>query len=255
MNYIYIPICFYYFTTFRAFNNVFVCIYIPICFYYFLNKLLYSLFSYLFTFQYVSIISIIFGHNINNSAWFTFQYVSIISNITGDTSCYAQLFTFQYVSIISNRRDIWKKIAVTHLHSNMFLLFRKHWRRASGQNQIYIPICFYYFLDEPDFGVTEYSFTFQYVSIISFLNCLIILCIIHLHSNMFLLFLSFQIFRANAVGYLHSNMFLLFLLPIWRRCYGNSNLHSNMFLLFPFESLSKPHLYKNLHSNMFLLFR
>ena len=27
---------------------------------------------------------------------------------------------------------------------------------------------FYYFLDEPDFGVTEYSFTFQYVSIISF---------------------------------------------------------------------------------------
>ena len=45
-----------------------VVIYIPICFYYFLNKLLYSLFSYLFTFQYVSIISIIFGHNINNSA-------------------------------------------------------------------------------------------------------------------------------------------------------------------------------------------
>ena len=55
---IYIPICFYYFKSKRSQERQTHLIYIPICFYYFLysSSILFCKFS--FTFQYVSIISV-----------------------------------------------------------------------------------------------------------------------------------------------------------------------------------------------------
>ena len=103
---IYIPICFYYFnlTSYMVLNlngnlhsNMFllflsclsllcvsVLIYIPICFYYF-HSLNYSLHPLaLFTFQYVSIISVSVSSFYPARNAFTFQYVSIISYCSGD---------------------------------------------------------------------------------------------------------------------------------------------------------------------------
>ena len=100
----------------------------------------------------------------------------------------------------------------THLHSNMFLLFR---------------------------GTYEVNpwliakFTFQYVSIISRADGLIkATYAMYLHSNMFLLFRCVLHNMCLLHLHLHSNTFLLF------RGIGGSPsceepyLHSNMFLLF-----------------------
>ena len=76
-----------------------------------------------------------------------------------------------------------------HLHSNMFLLFRRiqlfarnsesiyipicfyYFKSKRSQERqthlIYIPICFYYFLYSSSILFCKFSFTFQYVSIIS----------------------------------------------------------------------------------------
>ena len=64
-----------------------------------LNKLLYSLFSYLFTFQYVSInIRQIYIEE-RGIKKFTFQYVSINIVLDFSSQGFTNLFTFQYVSI------------------------------------------------------------------------------------------------------------------------------------------------------------
>ena len=80
--------------------------------------------------------------------------------------CCVSLFTFQYVSIISvhplHTSDVTSGIYIPicfyyfmgnllhfprliHLHSNMFLLFRKLETTIHKTFLIYIPICFYYF--------------------------------------------------------------------------------------------------------------
>ena len=118
-----------------------------------------------------------------------FQYVSIISVSTIPSRILFPRFTFQYVSIISllsprhsflpeahlhsNMFLLFLYIAerlilcVQNLHSNMFLLFRSCLFDYCCRNNIYIPICFYYF-DGVDMDIRETQ--------------------IHLHSNMFLLF-------------------------------------------------------------------
>ncbi len=80
------------------------------------------------------------------------------------------------------------------------------------RSTIYIPICFYYFLNEIG---TKTAMNY------------------YLHSNMFLLFRSIikEIFTECAN--LHSNMFLLFQMGIKIPPTFRLNLHSNMFLLFP----------------------
>ena len=75
---------------------------------------------------------------------FTFQYVSIISICLFINIFQCFRFTFQYVSIIFGIIAI-EKICEIHLHSNMFLLFLTGVSFHSGMGQIYIPICFYYF--------------------------------------------------------------------------------------------------------------
>ena len=103
-------------------------------------------------------------------------------------------------------------IVVIHLHSNMFLLFRIRTSSPVFKVPIYIPICFYYFvniliLKRFNLGV----FTFQYVSIISFLlplfaglSCLFTFQYVSIIS-------SFCLYFAGTYANLHSNMFLLFL--------------------------------------------
>ena len=56
----------------------------------------------------------------------------------------------------------------SHLHSNMFLLFLYFNGSRICHNEIYIPICFYYFQIAKIFTVFDFRFTFQYVSIISY---------------------------------------------------------------------------------------
>ena len=123
LDFIYIPICFYYFQdehifiengisfTFQYVSIIsqqcqkeaqFTAIYIPICFYYFPSipsALIPSGSS--FTFQYVSIISRFPFLATLITYIFTFQYVSIISFLFSPSVSVAPSFTFQYVSIIS----------------------------------------------------------------------------------------------------------------------------------------------------------
>ena len=119
---------------------------------------------------------------------FTFQYVSIISDLRTSRERRSKRFTFQYVSIISKYSNIFK-----------YLLF------------IYIPICFYYFL----FSIS----TVMYGDSIYIPIC----------------FYYFQIqqYIQISVVHLHSNMFLLFRRQFRKRNSNPNNLHSNMFLLFP----------------------
>ena len=122
-----------------------------------------------------------------------------------------------------------------YLHSNMFLLFPvlhttggilliiyipicfyyflRSACRASAYNAIYIPICFYYFCNNNQFMKNLAKFTFQYVSIISWI------------------FSSFQDFYAQFTFQYVSIISTYF--PKIRT--GYKNLHSNMFLLFPHE--------------------
>ena len=123
---------------------------------------------------------------------------------------------------------------------------------ASG---IYIPICFYYFkyadCDDDEIAI----FTFQYVSIISYV-AEVGGCFAHnLHSNMFLLFHNQERVTADRRCNLHSNMFLLFPPRRWITAAVKEHLHSNMFLLFRNFSSFKSPTNTHLHSNMFLLFR
>ena len=97
-------------------------------------------------------------------------------------------FTFQYVSIISRTGYYCFSIARKNLHSNMFLLFRWSFYLILLSNAIYIPICFYYFGLRPCSGHS----------------------LSHLHYNMFQLFLVAAIVIMIIVVHLHSNMFLLF---------------------------------------------
>ena len=107
------------------------------------------------------------------------------------------------------------RLCVRNLHSNMFLLFLGRELRFLQSAIIYIPICFYYFkyadCDDDEIAI----FTFQYVSIISYV-AEVGGCFAHnLHSNMFLLFHNQERVTADRRCNLHSNMFLLFLL---RKC-------------------------------------
>ena len=98
-----------------------------------------------------------------------------------------------------------------HLHSNMFLLFRKPYRCIT---------------------TIASTFTFQYVSIISYLKQSKQTCKISF---------TFQYVSIISKLSLQDN-------KRWR------NLHSNMFLLFPWQGFLHPDIRRNLHSNMFLLF-
>ena len=124
-------------------NNV--LIYIPICFYYFQVGYKAIETAMIFTFQYVSIISILNFIFIPITSTFTFQYVSIISPLVLRTVLY-------HLNLHSNMFLLFRTIEScvenihVHLHSNMFLLFRSF-------------VCLNLFC--------AYPFTFQYVSIIS----------------------------------------------------------------------------------------
>ena len=99
-----------------------------------------------FTFQYVSIISCGETPNISAASAFTFQYVSIISvNANGE-----KLSEQIYIPICFYYFHLLRRIfgcVFRYLHSNMFLLFRSSTAKIQS---------------------ILYSFTFQYVSIISF---------------------------------------------------------------------------------------
>ena len=75
---------------------------------------------------------------------FTFQYVSIISILSSGNLMELKKFTFQYVSIISLKESAVQAFH-NNLHSNMFLLFQSMLFGHLYEKGIYIPICFYYF--------------------------------------------------------------------------------------------------------------
>ena len=118
---------------------------------------------------------------------FTFQYVSIISARAKVSIIAFSSFTFQYVSIISNY-DMKDTKTDDHLHSNMFLLFRRTANMQTDTNSFtfqYVSI-----ISEvvaPHCRFTN-KFTFQYVSIISTGKKKQLPPLSDLHSNMFLLF-------------------------------------------------------------------
>ena len=166
-------------------------IYIPICFYYF-SSLKHKFIDYLilFTFQYVSIISPAFASVFVPSDVFTFQYVSIISitDYFQDTAgCYIYIpicfyyfgckragilttttFTFQYVSIISSEHGILTTVW-DDLHSNMFLLFPQGDEGFACEPRFTFQYVSIISKNPHSTADKEKVFTFQYVSIISFL--------------------------------------------------------------------------------------
>ena len=144
---------------------------------------------------------------------FTFQYVSINTRDYDQRSDWADAFTFQYVSINTNDRPCiyggknnlhsnmflliprsWKTWSSRnfHLHSNMFLLIRHRirWKSPSIRN---LHSNMFLLIQEPlIITITTASrFTFQYVSINTDYVELYLEGEIHLHSNMFLLILRY----------------------------------------------------------------
>ena len=121
-------------------------------------------------------------------------------------------FTFQYVSIIS-ALVLFFILFFRNLHSNMFLLFRLSFQRTKKQrNNIYIPICFYYF--ELSFGELRtpifiyIPICFYYFSTLKSRHMLRIFIYIPI---CFYYFKEKKWLNASIYN-LHSNMFLLFLL-------------------------------------------
>ena len=120
-----------------------------------------------------------------------------------------------------------------HLHSNMFLLFRKHQRPVLIYGKhIYIPICFYYFYSSTRlyylYDVIYIPICFYYFRVVA--SLLQYTCFIYIP-------ICFYYFRRGTRGSL-----------------ANPDLHSNMFLLFPKTHIQRLTKKKYLHSNMFLLF-
>ena len=102
LDFIYIPICFYYFPSIPSAlipsGSSFTFQYVSIISRF---PFLATLITYIFTFQYVSIISFLFSPSVSVAPSFTFQYVSIISVHSRTIDIVRSKFTFQYVSIIS----------------------------------------------------------------------------------------------------------------------------------------------------------
>ena len=96
---------------------------------------------------------------------------------------------FQYVSIISVS-TIPSRILFPRFTFQYVSIISKSPPLNPSPTAIYIPICFYYF---------------------ALLLLLLLQLLIHLHSNMFLLFPSAFLSTSSSVSDLHSNMFLLFL--------------------------------------------
>ena len=123
---------------------------------------------------------------------------------------------------------------------------------------IYIPLCFYFIMDDLSEPIRANEFTFHYASTLSTFSFSHFLPLSHLHSTMLLLYLqvpslfirAYQIyiplcfyfiddtilFAERCISYLHSTMLLLYLgvrqCVGVRRCY----LHSTMLLLYRNES-------------------
>ena len=100
---------------------------------------------FLFTFQYVSIISHLDYKQQIMRPEFTFQYVSIISLNQQNGYLYLSKFTFQYVSIISEpcKRRKTRQGKFTFQYVSIISACRRSFSLRIGF--IYIPICFYYF--------------------------------------------------------------------------------------------------------------
>ena len=98
-----------------------------------------------FTFQYVSIISASLRFNKLTVKKFTFQYVSIISGTAPQGEQTYVIFTFQYVSIISKpcKRRKTRQGKFTFQYVSIISACRRSFSLRIGF--IYIPICFYYF--------------------------------------------------------------------------------------------------------------
>ena len=140
---------------------------------------------------------------------FTFQYVSIntIINCTESAVC-KHLHSNMFLLI---------QIPLPHippespnLHSNMFLLIqweqeKKYTKIMNLHSNMFLLIRYH-----PDFSGNPFStFTFQYVSINTELPEGHVYKFIYLHSNMFLLIQWEQEKKYTKIMNLHSNMFLL----------------------------------------------
>ena len=102
-----------------------------------------TVFSYKFTFHYVSIKSAVLSLPLFATGIFTFHYVSIKSIMT----LYEKLdtltaFTFHYVSIKSAFICV-LRLFECDLHSTMYLLNRILQWQTSKDRKIYIPLCIY----------------------------------------------------------------------------------------------------------------
>ena len=165
---IYIPICFYYFSTGRHTWSLQEKIYIPICFYYFLlQEILKARGYYAFTFQYVSIISMPRvgwngkDSNLHSNMFLLFLY-SWYRTVIKKKDLHSNMFLL-FQSLKTSAIPLYP-----YLHSNMFLLFHKskkcRYKSCLEFTFQYVSIISY---------VLSYmfllisGFTFQYVSIIS----------------------------------------------------------------------------------------
>ena len=165
---IYIPICFYYFSTGRHTWSLQEKIYIPICFYYFLlQEILKARGYYAFTFQYVSIISMPRvgwngkDSNLHSNMFLLFLY-SWYRTVIKKKDLHSNMFLL-FQSLKTSAIPLYP-----YLHSNMFLLFPRHSQAFSFRLTYLHSNMFLLFLLRIIFKtLRDATFTFQYVSIIS----------------------------------------------------------------------------------------
>ena len=172
-----------------------------------------------------------------------------------DAGLYAGIsyFTFQYVSI-NTQDEVGKYMAQGALHSNMFLLIRKS-RVKDGSREVTLHSNMFLLIPADDLRelYAGIIFTFQYVSINTPACCIISICRLSLHSNMFLLIHDLGAERSTEYMPLHSNMFLLI------RCRLSGSERPRLTFTFQYVSINTIVLrdftgrFLSLHSNMFLL--
>ena len=156
----------------RHYGSAYHRIYIPICFYYFRGLPFHHPSAGTFTFQYVSIISQVFlsRYHLNDTIYipicfYYFRYLLLPS--CSPCTIYIPICFYYF-----RKQDVRELTEEVNLHSNMFLLFRlddsyeRNYYRNLHSNM--------FLLFQKNMSIRQVSlmtFTFQYVSIISFWGC------------------------------------------------------------------------------------
>ena len=124
---------------------------------------------------------------ISMSLWtiFTFHYVSISTGLRQPTAAgllhlHSTMYLFQH----TGRGP--KEIPQYNLHSTMYLFQHVLKNSQITRYPIYIPLCIYFNASSMTLTITQYAFTFHYVSISTFSFTIWFTKLRYLHSTMYL---------------------------------------------------------------------